>query len=94
MEYVATDPLPKFSYVGQISEGEIVTEYSYLLLVLNERAPIAGVVIEFKNCADIEVDLVIEQVFKIAYQIIDFDQRLKPKELPGVLNWEGYYVTH
>lgn len=93
-ESLESELLPKFGYVAQISHGELTTSKPFLLLVLNEGALIDGLIVEFKDCAEIEIQLVIEEIINVAGRVIDFIARMTEWELIGALNTECYFIEH
>lgn len=81
-------PYPAFKYVGQVSKDEVKAQKNCLALVLNAESGFSGIVIKFIDCSQIEIDLVREQVFEIATEIIDFHFMFYPRQIFQVIHDE------
>jgi hypothetical protein len=77
---------PLFLYSGQISWNEEKVEPSCFVVILKEKCLLEGLIIEFKNCAEIEVDMVLDQIYDIAYEIIDFSVMIGKSDLYSIVN--------
>lgn len=79
-------PFPVFKYKGQLSNGEIKASKNCLALILNAYSGFSGIVIKFVDCAQLEIDLVKEQILEIAMEIIDFHFMFFPQQIFQVVN--------
>lgn len=80
------DPFPYFAYLGQISKGEVYSKQNCLALLLKENCLLVGIIVEFKCCAKEEIDLVLDQIYEIAYEIIDFSIMIDQQSLYSIVN--------
>ncbi len=77
---------PLFVYTSQISWDEPKVEPSCFVVILKEKCLLEGLIIDFKNCSEIEVDLVLDQIYDIAYEIIDFSVMIGKSDLYSIVN--------
>ncbi len=87
-------PYPVFKYAGQISKNEVKAQKNCLALVLNVESGFSGLVIKFIDCSQIEIDLVRDQVFEIAREIIDFHFMFHPHQIFQVIHDEVCEYCH
>lgn len=81
-------PYPVFKYIGRVSKNEVKAQKNCLALVLNVESGFSGIVIKFIDCSQIEIDLVKDQVFEIAMEIIDFHFMFHPQQIFQVIHDE------